>query len=108
MASCDNDSDCRAGYVCADLSRDAQKRKWGALLIDRDRGHHACLVPPTAEAVDDAHTAGPINVCKSELPPERSVEPGAGGGAGQGGSTGVAGAAGLGGAADGDQGGAGG
>jgi hypothetical protein len=73
MATCDNDSDCRDGYVCADLARADQKQKWGAILIDRDRGHHACLVPPTAKSVDDSDTAGQIGVCKSELPPPMSV-----------------------------------
>ncbi len=105
MATCDSDSDCRPDYKCADLSKEDQKRKWGALLIDRDRGHRACLVPPTAPAVTDDSATGVINVCKSELAPEMSVDssqggtPGsdAAGAAGQGGA-GQAGAADPGGA----------
>ncbi len=106
MATCESNSDCRADYVCADLSKADQKRRWGALLIDRDRGHRACLVPPKAPAVGAGDDT--IDVCKSELAPEMSVGGSQAGTAGGGATSGDAqgGAAGLAGAAD--QGGAGG
>lgn len=82
MATCESDSDCRDGYTCADLSNAAQKKEWGALLIDRDRGHRACLVPTTVPAVGDGGASGEINVCKSELPPETPVDTSQGGAGG--------------------------
>ena len=65
MATCDEDSDCRAGYVCRDLSG---QNDWGAVLIDGDRGNKACLVPfnegDQAKATNDPMFG---DVCKSEL-----------------------------------------
>jgi hypothetical protein len=57
MATCDDNSDCRSGYRCEDLSQD---NPWGALLIDSDRGHKACVVPFTGKAVEPG---GANNVC---------------------------------------------
>src|SRR6185369_5903818 len=45
MAKCDDDSDCRSGYTCQDLSQPGNA--WDAVLIDRDRGNKACVVPYT-------------------------------------------------------------
>lgn len=75
MATCDDDGDCRSGYVCEDLS---VSNAWGAVLIDTNRGNKACLVPFTGdEELEPAAT----DVCKAAYPA-------AGDEAGQGGSGG--------------------
>jgi len=68
MATCDDDSDCRGGYTCADLAK--PNNPWGAILIDRDRGKRACLVPISKDAlVTDVGEGGAFgDVCRSELP----------------------------------------
>jgi hypothetical protein len=116
MAVCDSDSDCRDGYTCVDVSRDEAKRKWGALLIDRDRGNRACLAEQRSLPVDPDGEGG---VCRTEA--ERASSGGApnmsemptGGAAGEtsgGGASGDGGAAGaaMAGAAGADAGGQGG
>jgi hypothetical protein len=104
MATCSNDSDCRSGYECVDLSPQPLSQRpnpWSALLIDTDRGDKACLVPFTAAPIDP-HAPG--EVCRAELPPNVGGAAGTGavGGAagtgavsGAGGSVGVAGDAGA-------------
>ena len=97
MATCDKNSDCRSGYTCEDLS-DATN-PWAAVLIDRDRGNRACLVPisPTSLVTDQGGAFG--DVCRSELPSGGSAATGGtsnGGTSQAGGSEG--GAAGQGGA----------
>jgi hypothetical protein len=82
MATCESDSDCRGGYRCEDLS--AQPNEWGALLIDRDRGHRVCVVPVTARPVSDLGGAFG-DVCDSERPAAPSEPPS---GDGQGGAGG--------------------
>jgi hypothetical protein len=75
MATCEEDSDCRDGYVCIDLRKD---NDWNALLIDRDRGGRACMVPFTATRVDDPETEHSVDfgeVCTSELPAETPDQP---------------------------------
>lgn len=104
MATCDDDSDCRAGYTCEDLS--SVTNPWAAVLIDRDRGNRACLVPISQDAlISDPGAGGAFgDVCHSELPPAP-----ASGGSGSGGS--ASGGTASGGATDGGaagQGGAGG
>lgn len=97
MATCDDTSDCRGGYVCADLSN--LQNPWGAVLIDRNRGNKACVVPFTGSSA--AESAGGAasdfgDVCKAALPaPEAaggqaaaSSEAGQGGQSGQGGNGG--------------------
>jgi hypothetical protein len=106
MATCDKDSDCRSGYTCEDLSDRANP--WAAVLIDRNRGNRACLVPISQDAVIVDPGAGGAfgDVCHSELP---SATPASGGGMTSGGSASggsASGAASEGGAAG--QGGAGG
>ena len=92
MATCESDSDCRGGYECEDLS-DPQNG-WGALLIDRDRGNRACMVPLQAKTVvEGAEGAGGAfgDVCDAELPGPASQpaeQPAASAGAGQGGAGG--------------------
>jgi hypothetical protein len=75
MATCDDDSDCRDGYVCENL-RDANE--WDALLIDGDRGDRACMVPFEATQVSDetSPAEGFGDVCTSE---SASGQGGAGG-----------------------------
>ena len=102
MATCKDDSDCRSGYECVDLS--VQPNAWSALLIDTDRGDRACVVPFTAALIDPK---GPGDVCGAKLPPAA----GAGGMSGAGGTSGAGGMSGVGVAgdtADAGQGGAGG
>lgn len=79
MATCDKDSDCRAGYTCEDLADKANP--WTAVLIDRDRGNRACMVPISAAPVtDDSGVGGAFgDVCKSKLPPAKTDTPSTGG-----------------------------
>lgn len=84
MAHCDSNSDCRSGYVCADLG-DANN-PWGARPIDTDRGNKVCLVPasdvqimPVAEGEQDP-------VCELTNEPAEPASPAAGGGGGSAGS----------------------
>lgn len=65
MGTCDDDSDCRAGYVCRDLSG---QNDWGAVLIDRDRGNKACLVPfNDGDQTESSSDPNFGDICKSEL-----------------------------------------
>jgi len=88
MQTCDDNSDCRSGYTCADLG--ASSNPWGAVLIDTDRGHKACVVPYTPAAVDENAAGAPGfgDVCKSELP---SASEGTDSPAGEGGTAGQSG-----------------
>ena len=93
MATCDDDSDCRASYSCEDLSD--PKNPWGAVLIDRGRGKRACVVPMSESSVvtEEGKDGSFGDVCTSELPPAQSTGTGGTGDVG-------AGAASSGGAAD--------
>ncbi len=73
MATCDDDSDCRSGYTCADLSDPTNP--WGAVLIDRGRGKRACVVPMSEDSVVSEEGKGDAfgDVCTSALPPEPST-----------------------------------
>jgi hypothetical protein len=87
MATCEENSDCRAGYECARLT-DAANR-WDAILIDHDRGDRACMVSATADPVTspDQETLEELErqgeyfgeVCHAEVPDAASPEPAAGG-----------------------------
>jgi hypothetical protein len=97
MAKCKKDSDCRSGYVCADVSG---SNEWGALRIDTDRGDGACLVPYSANPISaNSMGGGPGfgDVCKSVLPS-------AAGSSGASGASGSSGSAAVGGANDGNAG----
>jgi hypothetical protein len=98
MHTCDSNSDCRAGYQCADLS--TPKNDWDAVLIDKGRGNKACVVP-FAEEKTSPGTGGSMSsgtgggfgdVCVSELPAQASS--GGGGGSSAGGSASALGGAG--------------
>jgi hypothetical protein len=81
MATCEKDSDCRVDYTCADLS--AEDNAWGALLIDHDRGHRACVVPVSAAKVPGVDDQAMGNVCRSTLPDTTAADvPGQGGAGG--------------------------
>jgi hypothetical protein len=81
MATCDENSDCRDGYRCEDLSD--PNNVWGALLIDRDRGKRACVVPLRGKPVSDEGRGEAFgDVCRAELPSNEEPEPGSGGVAG--------------------------
>ncbi|HEX2871467.1 MAG TPA: hypothetical protein VHP33_09430 [Polyangiaceae bacterium] len=73
MATCEEDSDCRSGYSCEDLSN--PKNPWGAVLIDLGRGKRACVVPMSENSVVTEEGKGGAfgDVCRSELPPEQST-----------------------------------
>ena len=96
MATCDKDSDCRSGYSCEDLAD--TKNPWAAVLIDRDRGNRACVVPISQDALVEDPGLGAAfgDVCRSELP---SATPASSGGMSSGGS--AAGGAAAGGAPEG-------
>lgn len=96
MATCEDSSDCRAGYRCEDLSD--PENVWGALLIDRDRGTRACVVPLKGKPVSDEGRGENFgDVCRAELP-SNDEEPAPGGGGAAGTPAGDAGASGQGGA----------
>jgi hypothetical protein len=77
MATCKKNSDCRDGYVCADLSRSGNA--YDAVLIDRDRGNKGCVVPYTQS--EQGNGGAPPDgefgdVCRAKLPaPSSSAEP---------------------------------
>jgi len=105
LATCDDDSDCRSGYSCENLSK--ASNPWGAVLIDLDRGNRACVVPISLDSLtsEDGHGGAFGDVCRSDLPPAPSDEPTSSGGT----AAGVAGQSSVGGdAAAAGQGGAGG
>src|SRR5688572_10593339 len=82
MATCEDNDDCRDGYQCADLSQ--QDNKWGALLIDKDRGDRACMVRGTPKTIELSGADNFGDVCRAELPdadpePEPEPDPSAGG-----------------------------
>jgi hypothetical protein len=96
MAVCEDDDDCREGYVCALLKG---ANDWNAILIDTDRGDRACLVPlnPNAPAIDDDPTRA--GVCHAEAPGSSGSSAGgsSAGGSSAGGAAGSAGEPGAGG-----------
>lgn len=48
MEICENDEDCRAEYVCADLK---QPNRWNALAVDASRSGKVCVVAPTTKDI---------------------------------------------------------
>jgi hypothetical protein len=58
MVHCSDNSDCRNGYVCADMN--APNNPWDASLIDRrNRDGRVCIVPVSTES-----TTGPAGYCQ--------------------------------------------
>jgi hypothetical protein len=58
MAKCAGNSDCRAGYVCAD----PRTAPWNAVILDDDQEKKSCL-PIPAEAEDAGAVTGSAAVC---------------------------------------------
>lgn len=65
MATCESSDDCRPEYECVNLRDPNNRHKWGAVLIDGDRGNRACLAKQTA-VVPDPKTTDVIGVCDYE------------------------------------------
>jgi hypothetical protein len=64
MARCSEQSDCRSGYECIDLTAygdpndpDDHTNPWNAAVVDLDRGTKICSVPLTPAARDATTTA---------------------------------------------------
>lgn len=74
MQTCDSNSDCRSGYTCADLSQ--RGNAWDAVLIDKNRGKKACVVP--FKPGEPNESEGEVCVAQppaSEPDPEPEPEP---------------------------------
>jgi hypothetical protein len=82
MATCESDSDCRDGYTCGDLKKDGVK--WGAILVDHDRGDTACMVKldsrVKAPSSGDSPTFG--DACHAVLPQPEDTPSGSAGAGG--------------------------
>lgn len=63
MKSCEDDGDCRDGYVCLDITED---NPWGADLIEQDpKSTHVCVLPSSAEEIPrDRVSDLEENVCR--------------------------------------------
>ncbi len=46
MASCEEDADCRDGYVCTD----PKASPWFGVILDDDTGKRVCILPPSGGA----------------------------------------------------------
>lgn len=65
MLRCDNDGDCRSGYVCFDMT--TQPNPWGAGLVDLNpEGTKVCIGPPVTSSQEASRT----DVCR---PPQRDA-----------------------------------
>jgi hypothetical protein len=62
MATCDKNSDCRSGYVCADLGDPGNP--WSAQPIDTNRGNKVCLVPASDEQITPVGEGEEDPVCE--------------------------------------------
>jgi hypothetical protein len=60
MKTCKNDSDCRNGYACVDMSR---RNPWGATVVDPGASGKVCALAPPPEP------AGNPAVCEPSAPP---------------------------------------
>ena len=63
MAFCAQQSDCRAGYVCADI----KSAPWSARVLDDDQSRSVCIPPPdqaTSGTPDDPNAP----VCRAAAP----------------------------------------
>ena len=63
MRECEDDSDCRSGYQCLDLSRDPSRK-----VVDTDSGKRVCVLPPAngappMDALPDGGVKGEPAVC---------------------------------------------
>lgn len=91
MARCENDGDCRSGYVCAD----PKAAPWFAVVLDDDLSKRVCIWPASvaSTATATASAATPPPVCGSVAPDAGPIvahsayspDSGTGGGGGGGG-----------------------
>lgn len=75
VARCTGDSDCRAGYVCAD----PQGPPWNGIIQDDDRSKRTCMVAPTDYIVDGGIDAAifspkPVPVCGAVAPDVKPID----------------------------------
>jgi hypothetical protein len=70
-AQCSANSDCRAGYVCAD----PRSSPWNAVILDNDQTKLGCL-PVPAPAVDAGASTGTAPVCGPAAPPITPIDAG--------------------------------
>jgi hypothetical protein len=63
MEQCHKQSDCRAGYICAD----PRQPPWNAQILDDDQTQHICIADPTASA-EDSGTDYDAAVCQATGP----------------------------------------
>jgi hypothetical protein len=60
MAYCQDDTDCRDGYVCAD----PKASPWFGVILDEDIGKRVCIIPGTVPVAEDAGVSTePLPVC---------------------------------------------
>lgn len=85
LKKCEDNSDCREGYVCADVTQDPA---WSAINVDIEKSK-VCTVPRSGVDYNEWYTmhAGSADVCSS-VPPSQ-VPLGTGGSGGTGGSAGT-------------------
>jgi hypothetical protein len=90
MFNCSSDSECRAGYVCADLASAENRDRYNAVVVDPDRGTRVCVAAFSAKSVTDPSVEHSTEVCTG------AAAGGAGGSAasGAGGSSATGGAGG--------------
>lgn len=63
MFNCSSDSECRAGYVCADLASPENRDRYNALVVDPDRGTRVCVAAFSAKSVTDPSVQHSTEVC---------------------------------------------
>jgi hypothetical protein len=59
MASCNNDSDCRDGYVC----RDPKGAPWSALILDDRQDRNVCVARPPETSLGGDTPGSDAGVC---------------------------------------------
>jgi hypothetical protein len=71
VAKCDDNSDCRSGYVCAD----ARTPPWSAVILDDDQGKRGCLIRPLPGSVSTVNASTvPAPVCAATAPPVDAID----------------------------------
>jgi hypothetical protein len=65
MASCGSNSDCRAGYVCAD----PRNSPWNAVILDDNQAELVCIVPPDDGVISPPSTSESDAAVCQETPP---------------------------------------
>lgn len=73
MARCENNSDCRDGYVCANPT----EAPWSGQIMDNDQNQLTCLVPATFPPDGGADGGEPdafAPVCTANGPSDASID----------------------------------